>query len=158
FVFLQAFFDAMQAPDNLKVLQPAMEQIIEGTRTPDPIVLSEEVKRVLRDRAAQALPVLVAGMRTDRFFEAWRPAFLAQVRIVGKGYVVTDHIIHVQKLQDTWSEEVADALFEDPNLTEQVLQALLVGHQDDLDWSRRMQRQRQQLIYLLLEDRVLFEQ
>ncbi len=158
FVFLNAFLETMQTPQNAKLLEPAMRSIPELANIPDATILQQQARTMLRNQALRAMPILISGMRDDTFREDWRRAFITQVRIFGKSYVVADHIQRKTQLQDVWQAQVSQALFDDPSLLEQVLRALVVRKRSDTEWVNAVQVRREQVAQVILQDRIMFEQ
>jgi hypothetical protein len=157
-VYATALIEAMQKNESRRILEPIIRNTVpNGTSMAYPQLFQSAVQQI-NVSALKAQPIIQAAMASPQIREAWRLAFLNQVRIMGKGYVVADYLLHQGELQKSWAEKLSDVLTKDPTLMEKIIYALSYRRVGDPSSSSDIDQARREIAQILLEDRIMFEQ
>ncbi|MFH1066577.1 MAG: hypothetical protein V1746_01550 [bacterium] len=112
----------------------------------------------LRVAGNKAIPFIRNTMADKSVFDAWRVRLLNSVRFLGKAHIMADFLLSQPDLQKQWITAVSKVIALEPGIMKVVLEALVSRRIGDVTWDKEMTKLRQQVIDIVLGDRVLFEQ
>lgn len=157
-VFSTSLIEVMQRAESRRILEAIMRNTVpDGAGMAYPQLLTASIQ-LISTSALRAQPIIQAAMASPQIREGWRLAFLNQVRIMGKGYVVADYLLHQGELQKSWAEKLSDILTKDPTLMEKIIFALSYRRVRDISTGEDIDLARREIIQIMLEDRIMFEQ
>ncbi|MFZ5807222.1 MAG: hypothetical protein ACOY3I_08465 [Verrucomicrobiota bacterium] len=104
------------------------------------------------------IPFLSKALANPTIKAAWRFRMMNSVKFLGQAYIVANFISRQPDLQPYWSDAVSNIIAREPKIIKVVLEALASRKVGDVVWDRQMTQARRQVIRIILDDRVLFEQ
>lgn len=140
-----------------RVKAEAKKHLKMSPETPD-----KEVKKALFEQMTlhgfDSLPFLRYAFGDKVVFDTWRGKMLSSVKFLGQAYILADYLQRNPDLQPQWITAVSSVIAHEPRIMKAVLEALISRRVGDLQWDSQMTRMRREVVRIILDDRVLFEQ
>jgi|GEM_PF-6084423 len=111
----------------------------------------------ISNNGAKATPFIRMTMQMKEPFQVWRERLLNAIRYLGQAPPMADFIDRDPNMRELWRAAVGETVTRDPNVMKVVLTALAERQGEDA-WMKSLAELRMKLIYIILSDRVLFEQ